>query len=162
MGKCDAILRGRMAVSHNPGLHWHVLLSSHHFVHELEALKQRAHEAFDLTMNLMRQDFAGDISPVTMDLQQQLVASNRIRVKAAAEILSDVRKRLAREQAAPSLLDDELCSVAMMLMMLEARGRRGLVKTLKISLLHPADVFHCAPGIGRPRAAAGDRSAEAA
>lgn len=117
----------------------HVLLSSHHFVHELEALKQRAHEAFDLTMNLMRQDFAGDISPVTMDLQQQLVASNRIRVKAAPEILSDVRKRLAREQAAPSLLEDELCSVAMMLMMLEALAVR--VQRLETDLLKQPEMW---------------------
>ena len=99
----------------------HVLLSSHHFVQELQALKRRTQAAFDLAMNLMRQDFAGNISPVTRELQQQLVASNRIQVTAAPDILSDVRKRLARERAAPSLLDDELCSVAMMLMMLEAR-----------------------------------------
>ena len=71
-------------------------------------------------MNLMRQEFLGDLNPVTLDLQQQLVVSNRIRVKAAPEILAEVRQRLAREQAAPSLLDDEFCSVAMMLMMLEA------------------------------------------
>ena len=115
---CTAMQSSRQQdVIHRAG---HVLLKSQQFVNKLKDLTERTDEAFELTMKMMRQEFSGEVNPVTRDLQERLVISNRISAKAEPGILTEVRRRLVREKPAQSLLDDELCSVAMMLMMLEA------------------------------------------
>ena len=96
-----------------------LLFKSPSFRQELRSLRLRTEKAFLLTTGLLRQNYYDERS-AEIELQEEMVSrvsSTELAMKRIiAELLSDLRL----EEEARQLLDNQVCAVAMFLMMFEA------------------------------------------
>ena len=82
-------------------------------------MRHRSQKAFQLTMGFMRQNFYDEQSQEMITLQEELLSNRLQRDAAMPQIMEELRSSLELEKA-ERLLDNQVCAVAMFLMMFEA------------------------------------------
>ena len=104
---------------------------------ELRALRLRSQKSFQLTMSFLRQNFYDEQSHEMIELQEELLSS-RPCAAAMPQIIGELRSSLQLEKT-QRLLDNQVCAVAMFLMMFEALVERQV--QLETAILEQPEVW---------------------
>ncbi|CAJ1367617.1 unnamed protein product [Effrenium voratum] len=118
-----------------------VLLSSPSFAKEVQILRSRALQSFELVIDLFRQTHYDDTSSGQAELVGEFMDSRKCHAHALPKILSETVARLNVQaaQEAHTLLDHEICAVAMFIMLLEALGQR--IEQLEVAVLEQPQMW---------------------
>lgn len=117
-----------------------VLFRSPTFKQELRHLRHRQAKTFQLAMYFMKQNYYDERSTEMMELQEALVSSKLLSAEAAMpQIMKELQAGLQLEEKAHRLLDNQICAVAMFLMMFEALVEREA--QLEAAILQQPEVW---------------------
>eukprot|EP00435_Cladocopium_sp_Y103_P050686 s929_g15.t1 len=109
-------------------------------VQELRHLRHRQAKTFQLAMYFMKQNYYDERSTEMMELQEALVSSKLLSAEAAMpQIMKELQAGLQLEEKAHRLLDNQICAVAMFLMMFEALVEREA--QLEAAILQQPEVW---------------------
>ena len=97
-----------------------ILLRSPSFKQELQHLRRRSHRSFQLTMVFLQQNYYDETNPEMIEIQEDLLQSRLPSAESTMpQILAELRTNLEWDDTG-RLLDNQVCAVAMFLMMFEA------------------------------------------
>ena len=102
-------------------------------------MRLRSQKAFHLTMGFLQQNFYDEQSREMIALQEELLSNRLHRADAAMpQIMVELRSSLELEEA-ERLLDNQVCAVAMFLMIFEALVERQV--RLETAILEQPEVW---------------------
>lgn len=117
-----------------------VLNRSHTFKQELQNLRNRHVKTFSLAMQFMKQTYYDEKSIEMIELQEGLISSKPPSADVAMpQIMKELQAGLRLEEKSHLLLDNQVCAVAMFLMMFEALAEREA--QLEAAILEQPEVW---------------------
>mmetsp|Transcript_31442 Transcript_31442/g.67777 ORF Transcript_31442/g.67777 Transcript_31442/m.67777 type:complete len:207 (-) Transcript_31442:70-690(-) len=117
-----------------------VLFRSPTFKQEMRHMRHRQAKTFQLAMHFMKQNYYDERSVEMMELQEALVSSKPLLAEASVpQIMKELQAGLNIEEKAHRLLDNQICAVAMFLMMFEALVEREA--QLEAAILQQPEVW---------------------
>eukprot|EP00930_Biecheleria_cincta_P034772 TRINITY_DN23988_c0_g1_i1.p1 TRINITY_DN23988_c0_g1~~TRINITY_DN23988_c0_g1_i1.p1 ORF type:complete len:961 (+),score=134.33 TRINITY_DN23988_c0_g1_i1:67-2949(+) len=127
-----------------------IALASPTFLKEREHLRARIARVSQLTLQFLRKDFYGDENETTQTLEEKLLHSRKIALRAKHMIIAEIGVGLARQSSgggASSMLEDVVCELSAMVIMLQAVAAR--VERLEEALLEQPEMMQRATRRGR-------------
>ncbi|CAK9019806.1 unnamed protein product [Durusdinium trenchii] len=100
-----------------------VLMKSRNFQQALRGLEHRAQKAFELAVGFMCQTYYDERNPQLIEMQEKML-SHSPPADAVPKIMAEIQPSLTLQDKARILLDNQICAVAMFLMMFEALCER--------------------------------------